>query len=165
MYNELIFRIFLTGMGATLIMDVWTLFQKHVLSLPALNYALVGRGFLWMWRGKFIHNTIAETPPVCGEKTVGWVIHYFTGIFFAFIPAGLSGANWFWQPSIMVGLLTGILSLVAPLLIMQPSFGFGIAAAKTPHPQRARFLSFLTHLVYGFGLYITVKVIVAWSSM
>ncbi len=63
-------------------------------------------------------------------------------LLFAFIPAGLSGANWFWQLSIMVGLLTGILSLVAPLLIMQPSFGFGIAAALNGKNKPIRFLNF-----------------------
>lgn len=164
MDNELIFRIIATGLGATLVMDIWTQFQKHVLSIPALDYALVGRWILWMPKGKFMHKTIITTPAIYGEKAAGWVTHYFTGVLFAFIPFGLNGASWFWQPSVMTGLLAGILSLFAPFLIMQPSFGFGIAAAKTPRPKRARILSVITHLAYGLGLYMTVWVIVTISA-
>lgn len=164
METELISRIFITGIGATLCMDIWTLFQRYVLGIPALNYGLVGRWVLGFARGKFRHFTIATTPAICGEGVIGWAMHYLTGILFAFIPLGLSGANWFWQPTVVAGLLTGLLSLLVPFLIMQPAFGFGIAAAKTPHPGRARLLSTLTHLAYGYGLYIAARTIAIFSS-
>ena len=131
-------------------MDLWTVIQKHILRLPALNYALVGRWVLWMPKGKFRHLTIASTPARRGEGVAGWGMHYLTGVVFASIPLGLSGPDWFWHPS----LLAGLLSFFAPFLIMQPAFGFGIAAADTPYPMRARLLSITTHLAYGLGLYI-----------
>jgi hypothetical protein len=37
---------------------------------------------------------------------------------------------------------------------MQPSFGLGVAASKTPNPNRARLKSLMTHTVFGVGLYI-----------
>ena len=37
---------------------------------------------------------------------------------------------------------------------MQPSFGLGIAASKTPHPNKARLKSLMTHTVFGVGLYV-----------
>lgn len=36
-------HIVLTGIGGTLVMDAWSLFQKHGLTIPPLNYGLVGR--------------------------------------------------------------------------------------------------------------------------
>jgi Protein of unknown function (DUF2938). len=45
-------QILLTGLGATLVMDLWSLFQKHILKIAPLNYALVGRWALWLSRGK-----------------------------------------------------------------------------------------------------------------
>lgn len=70
-------------------MDLWSLFQRYIISIPPLKYALVG-----------------------------------------------------------------LLTLFAPFMILQPAFGFGIAASRTPRPWLARLLSVLTHVAYGLGLYI-----------
>lgn len=68
-------QILLTGLGATLVMDLWSLFQKHILKIAPLNYALVGRWALWLSLGKVRHNTIAATPPLEGERlSAGYVI-------------------------------------------------------------------------------------------
>jgi hypothetical protein len=37
---------------------------------------------------------------------------------------------------------------------MQPSFGLGIAASRTPNPTQARLKSLVTHTVFGIGLYV-----------
>jgi hypothetical protein len=37
---------------------------------------------------------------------------------------------------------------------MQPAFGLGVAASKTPNPNKARLKSLVTHSVFGVGLYI-----------
>jgi len=37
---------------------------------------------------------------------------------------------------------------------LQPSFGLGVAASKTPHPNQARLKSLMTHTVFGLGLYL-----------
>ncbi|HAT1619885.1 TPA: DUF2938 domain-containing protein [Raoultella planticola] len=148
------FKTVITGIGATLIMDLWSLVQKYLLKVPPLNYALVGRWMLWLPRGKYWHRTIATTPRIQGEVFTGWVFHYLTGVIFAFVPLVLNATVWFSQPSLKVGLLAGLLTLFAPFLILQPALGFGIAASRTPRPWLARLLSLLTHLAYGGGLYI-----------
>ena len=56
--------------------------------------------------------------------------------------------------SLMPALLTGLISVLAPFCIMQPAFGFGFAAAKTPTPNRARRRSLLAHLTFGAGLFV-----------
>ncbi|MCW9461520.1 DUF2938 family protein [Klebsiella michiganensis] len=47
--------------------------------------------------------------------------------------------------------------------MLQPALGFGIAASQTPRPWLARLLSVLTHLAWGFGLYIAALAIRAWG--
>jgi hypothetical protein len=37
---------------------------------------------------------------------------------------------------------------------MQPAFGLGVAASKTPNPNKARLKSLMTHTVFGVGLYV-----------
>jgi hypothetical protein len=36
---------------------------------------------------------------------------------------------------------------------MQPMFGFGFAASKTPNPNQARSRSLMNHTAFGAGLY------------
>ena len=67
----------------------------------------------------------------------------------------LNATAWFSEPSLKVGLLTGLSTLFAPFIILQPALGFGFAASRTPRPWLARLLSLLTHLAYGGGLYIS----------
>ena len=153
MANALVFHIIATGIGATLLMDGWSACQKRLLHVPPLNYGLVGRWLLWLVRGKVRHNTIFSTPRVRGENVTGWAFHYLTGILFAGIPLLLQGSAWLHEPLLLTGVLTGLLTLPAPWLVMQPALGFGIAASRTPRPWRARMLSLLTHLAYGLGLY------------
>ena len=63
---------------------------------------------------------------------------------------GLLGASP-WQ----VVLITLVLSsVVAPFFILQPAFGFGIAASKTAAPYVARRRSVITHLTFGLGLFV-----------
>lgn len=142
------------GTGATLFMDVAGEVLKRVFAVPQLSYALVGRWVLLMREGRYFHNTILQTPPVAGERLVGYGAHYFIGIVFAGVMLSATGLQWMNGPTPAEPLLTGVLSLAAPFLLMQPPFGFGIAASKTPHPWTARARSLMAHLSFGLGLYV-----------
>lgn len=157
------FKTAITGIGATLVMDLWSLLQKYLLKVPPLNYALVGRWILWLPRGKYWHHTIASTPRIQGEMFTGWVFHYLIGVIFAFVPLMLSATVWLSEPSLNIGILAGLSTLFAPFMILQPAFSFGIAASRTPRPWLARLLNLLTHLAYGGGLYIAALMINAWG--
>jgi hypothetical protein len=50
-------------------------------------------------------------------------------------------------------------TVAAPFFVMQPAFGLGIAASKTPNPTQARLHNLLTHTVYGFGLYLSAWIV------
>ncbi|EOI3455775.1 DUF2938 family protein [Cronobacter turicensis] len=99
MNEDLLIKIALTGVGATLVMDSWSWIQRHALHIPTFRYPLVGRWILAMRHGTFTHRTIMTTPAARGETAVGWAAHYLTGVLFAFFLWLLAGAQWFTAPT------------------------------------------------------------------
>lgn len=142
------------GVIATIVMDIWALFLTYMFKVPSLNYGFVGRWSGHMVLGKWSHSTIAHSPAIPAETFIGWTVHYVTGILFALVLLICVGLEWLQDPNITPALLTGAITLIFPFFIMQPCFGLGIAAAKTPEPQKARFRSFMAHMSFGVGLYI-----------
>lgn len=143
----------LIGAGATLGMDAWVVLRTRWLGVPPLDYALVGRWLGHLLRGRFRHDRIGASPPVWGERVVGWVAHYLIGVLFAAVLLVLCGTGWLCRPTLAPALLVGLGSVAAPFLILQPGMGAGIAASRTPNPAAARWHSLITHAVFGFGLY------------
>ena len=141
------------GAGATVVMDGWGMVRKRVLGMPAMDYGLVGRWLAYLPRGRVRHERIAATPPVRGERLIGWVAHYLIGIAFAGVLLAFWGIDWARHPTLGPALLVGIGSVAAPFLVMQPGMGAGIAASRTPRPNAARVQSLVTHTVFGLGLY------------
>ncbi|HET9211647.1 MAG TPA: DUF2938 domain-containing protein [Thermoanaerobaculia bacterium] len=142
------------GVGATLVMDLWNLFLKRAFGIPSLNYCLLGRWLLHMPGGTFRHASIAAAPPKRFECTAGMMAHYTIGIVFALVLVVLTSGGWLARPTLLPALLYGIGTVVFPFFLMQPAFGLGIAASKTPNPTRARLKSLMTHTVFGVGLYV-----------
>jgi hypothetical protein len=143
------------GIGATAVMDLLGLVRKRLLNIAPPNYGLVGRWIAHMTHGRFRHDSIAASAPVRGEHLTGWIAHYLIGIAFAALLIGLWGLPWIQKPTIGPALLVGIGTVAAPFLLMQPGMGAGIAASRTPRPGAARMQSFITHTVFGLGLYAT----------
>ena len=143
------------GIGATLVMDIWAALLKRLFGVPSLNYALVGRWILHMKDGRFRHNSIAAASPKTGELAVGWLFHYLTGVVFAFFFLMLRGQIWLRTPDVLSALLAGLITVSAPFFIMQPAFGAGVAASKTPQPRTARLRSLMAHSAFGLGLYLS----------
>lgn len=143
------------GMGATLVMDLWNLFLKRTFSIPSLNYCLLGRWLRHMSGGTFRHASIAAALQKPFECKVGWIAHYTIGVVFALVFVVLTSGDWLGRPTLLPALLYGIGTVVFPFFIMQPSFGLGIAASRTPKPTQARLKSFMTHAVFGGGLYVS----------
>jgi hypothetical protein len=141
------------GAGATLVIDLWALGLKRLLGVPAMNWGLVGRWIGHMPAGRFVHDSIGKATRIRGENAIGWVAHYAIGVVFAGILLAICGLGWARQPTLSPALLVGWATVTAPFFLMQPGLGLGIAAAKTPKPGVARLRSFLTHTVFGLGLY------------
>jgi hypothetical protein len=143
----------LTGVGATAVTDIWAVGRKRLLGVPLPDYGLVGRWLAYVARGRFRHNPIAASPPLPGERIIGWTAHYLIGIAFAAVLLSIWGLEWARRPTLGPALIVGIGSVAAPFLLMQPGMGAGIAASRTPRPAAARLQSLLTHTIFGLGLY------------
>ncbi|MFG1593600.1 DUF2938 domain-containing protein [Halobacteriovorax sp. CON-3] len=147
-------RIIVLGILATVFMDLWAYFIKTVFRVKGLDYKFVGRWAYYLTKGVFFHDTIIQTKPAPNEKLIGWTIHYLIGIFFAYLLIFTFGKAWLASPQIMPAVLIGLLTLLAPFCIMQPAFGFGVAASLTPAPLITRAKSIMAHTSYGIGLYL-----------
>jgi hypothetical protein len=146
------------GVGGTIALDAWALFAARTLRLPATRWDMVGRWLGNMPRGKFAHAKIAEAPSVPGELAIGWLAHYAIGIGYGLALLAVSGPSWLDAPTILTPLLVAWVMLVAPFFVMMPGMGSGIAASKTANPSAARLKSFVSHSVFGLGMYAT-----AWA--
>lgn len=145
----------LIGVGATLVMDIWSIIRKALLQVEYPNYGLVGRWLIHMPSGTFYHCSIKQARPIAGEHVIGWGVHYLIGVIFAALLIAIVGSEWLFSPTLAPAIMVGLATLLAPFFLMQPGMGAGIAAAKTPRPWHARFQSLLTHLVFGCGLYLS----------
>lgn len=150
---NLALRTAAVGIIATGVMDAWGVLRAPLFGFPRANYRLIGRWFAYMPRGRFRHVSIATAPSLPGEHAIGWIAHYAIGMAFAVLLVLLGGAAWLRQPTLGLALLVGLSTLLAPLLVMQPAMGAGVAGSRTPNPRATRVQSALTHLIYGFGLY------------
>jgi hypothetical protein len=146
--------IIVTGIGATVLMDVASLARHRLFATPLPNYAMVGRWIAHMARGQFRHRAIVASAPMRGELAIGWVAHYATGISFALLLYAACGGAWFERPTFGPALVTGLVTVLAPFFVMQPAMGAGFAASRTSRPAAARLQSLLNHTTFGLGLYL-----------
>lgn len=151
-------RVALVGIGATAVMDVWSLTLKR-LGVPTLDYALVGRWAGHLHHGRFAHVSISKTAAIPGERSLGWAVHYATGIAFAALMVAVQGLAWLRDPALVPAVAMGMATVVVPLFVMQPAMGAGFAASRTPTPLRNCLRSLMTHAVFGVGLYLSAALI------
>ena len=144
----------LMGLGATLAIDLWGLALKRAFGIVSLNYCLLGRWLLHMPQGTLAHPSIAAAPPKAHECPVGWSAHYLIGVSLGQVFVLIGPAEWLERPTFLPALVFGVVTVAMPWLVMQPSFGLGIAASRAPKPGQARLKSLMTHTVFGIGLYL-----------
>jgi hypothetical protein len=149
---QIILRVVSIGVGATIVLDLWSACLKRVFQIPSTNWAMVGRWFGHL-PGRFVHSKIADALPVRGELLLGWSVHYAIGISFATILVAIWGPDWLRQPTVVPALVVGAFTVVFPFFLLQPGMGLGIAASKTPRPNVARLRSLTNHMIFGVGLY------------
>ena len=142
------------GFGATLVMDLWGIFLKHTFNIPSPNYCFVGRWLRYMPEGVSRHSSIAA-PQKPAECAVGWIAYYAIGVIFALALVLLASPQWLQEPTVLPAMILGLATVAIPFFVMQPSFGLGIAAWKTPNPTQAMLRSLMNHAVFGLGLYIS----------
>lgn len=149
---EMAFVCAVVGALATAVLDLWQLVLSRF-GVPGANFAFVGRWVGHMARGRFVHVSIARAEPVPGERALGWLVHYATGIVFAGLLVAWAGSGWLHRPTPGLALGFGLATVAAPLFLMQPAMGSGFAASRLPAPWRHRLRSVANHAVFGLGLY------------
>ena len=140
------------GIGATLAIDLWSTFLKRSFGIMPTNWAIVGRWFAGIPRGRFRLQS-GSASPVRYELQLGWIAHYAVGICYALVymtilriastPVSLSTA-----------LAFGLVTVLAPWLVLMPGLGKGWFAAATPKPTLTRLLNIVVHLIFGAALYV-----------
>ena len=151
-------RIILIGIGATAVLDAWALVLRRM-NVPTLNFAMLGRWVGHLARGRWAHEAIAKAPAVRGELALGWLAHYAIGIAFAALLAAVAGSAWLQDPSLLPALAVGITTVVAPLFVLQPAMGAGVASSRTRTPVLNSLRSVVNHTVFGTGLYLAAAAI------
>jgi hypothetical protein len=112
-----------------------------------------------MPEGVFTHLNITSAPQKSAECTIGWIAHYLIGIMFAIAFVALVGNNWLQHPTLIPAIVFGVVTVLMPFFIMQPSLGLGLAASKTSNPMQARLRSLMNHIVFGIGIYLSALLI------
>jgi len=161
--NNYVFAL-VVGTGATAVLDIWGLARKPLLGMAVPDYAPLGRWVAHMRHGRFVHASIAKAAPVQGERLIGWLAHYATGVAFAGVMVAIGGATWMQQPTPGLALAVGISTVAAPFFLMQPAMGAGFAASRTAKPAAARVQSAVTHTVFGIGLYAAALLVQLFQS-
>lgn len=151
---EFVIQAFLIGIIATIGVDIWAAVVKHGFRLPTANWGLVGRWFGHFPRGVFFHDPVASSPAIPHELAIGWVAHYCIGIVYAVAYLGVVQFVFSASPTLVSALVFGMVTLVAPWLIMQPGMGAGAFASRTPRPGLIRLVNLTMHVTYGACLYI-----------
>lgn len=151
---DLVVRGIAMGVAGSALMDLWSAVLRRRFGIPTLDYRLLGRWVGHFPKGRFVHERIAFSTPVAGERAIGWIAHYAIGVTFAFLLLAIWGSGWAHSPTILPALVVGIGTVVAPWFVMQPAMGVGVAASKSPNPAATRLRNLGTHTVYGVGLYV-----------
>ncbi len=151
---EVIGRSLAIGIGATALLDLWALFLNRAFGIPLANWAMVGRWFAYLPRGRFMHDTIADTPPAANELAIGWIMHYLIGALFAAIVIMIWGLDWARSPTLLPALIVGVVTVGCGWFILQPGMGFGLAASKRPNANQVRLIGLINHVVFGLSLWL-----------
>lgn len=155
-------RIFLIGIGATAMLDLWLQLLRR-LGVATQGLGLIGRWVGHLLRGRVAHAAIARSEPIAGELALGWLTHHAVGVAFAALLVLTNGRAWLAAPTPGPALAVGVLTVFAPLLVMQPAMGGGFFASKSASPLKSCARSLLNHTVFGLGLYLSASLITLFA--
>jgi hypothetical protein len=156
--ETIVFGIF-AGIAATVTMDLLGNACTRIGITVGAKGAWVGRWYLGIVRGQFVHSNIAVAPEQTGEKRAALVGHYVIGIALAvlyFAWAGWLGVS---PDAFLVALGYGFATSVFPWFLVFPALGFGFFGLKGPPELKLFTTSLINHLSYGFGLWWIAKVL------
>ena len=146
-------QVIFIGLVATLVIDMWAVILRKTFKFPTTNWDMVGRWCAHLPSGKFIHRPISDSKPVRYEQTIGWLFHYIIGIAYACSYLMLMAYVVKSEPSLSSAIIFGVVTLIAPWLVLQPALGLGLFARLAEKPTTIRAINLSVHLIFGAVLY------------
>ena len=129
------------GVAATVTMDVLASAFRRLGLAAGAKGQWVGRWYLGIARGKFVHSNIAVAPEQAGEIRAALVGHYVIGIVLAVFY--FAGAGWLGvSPDVFLAALGyGFATCVFPWFLVFPALGFGAFGLKYARPVTVLFVA------------------------
>ncbi len=152
-------EMILMGIFATFVMDLFAKFLvKSKIVRATIEPHIPGRWILYLFRGKFVHEDIRQTPALKNEKPAALISHYLIGIVLMGIYLLLelkipAIRHQLWMP-----LVFGFTTVLLPWLWLYPSIGIGFLASKTKKRSDLIILSSINHFNFGIGMTIWIVV-------
>jgi hypothetical protein len=147
------------GVAATVTMDVFANIGGKLGLVAGASGRWLGRWYLGIVRGRFVHSNIAVAPEQPGEKRAALVGHYLIGVVLA-VAYVLGAERIGLSPGALhVALGYGLATCVFPWFLVYPALGFGLFGRQGPPEMRPVTSSVLNHLFYGFGLWWSARLL------
>jgi hypothetical protein len=151
----IIIEMILMGFFATYFMDLLAGFLlKRRCIYSFTTPVLLGRWFIYIFRGKFIHQDIRNTPPLKYEKLGYFVSHYLIGVVLAGFYLILELKIQTIQERVWIALIYGLITVIFPWFWLLPSIGFGFMASKSPKRKLILRTNLINHANFGIGLFL-----------
>lgn len=140
-------------------MDLWAVIQNRVWNLPLPNWAMPGRWFAHLFKGKIFHEDIRQADEAPGELVLGWLFHYGVGVVYGILFLFLVGMQWLKEPDFFSAWVFAIATIAGGWFILQPGMGLGLAGNNISAPWKSRALGLIGHKAFGSGLWASGVVI------
>lgn len=145
------------GVFATLFMDLLAGFLvKRRIIYSFIDSESIGRWFLYMFRGKFIHKDIYKTPTLKNEKLWCFISHYLIGILLAGIYLFMELKIPIVREVVWSALVFGIATIIFPWFWLLPSIGLGFMASKSSKRLQIIKTNFINHTNFGLGFFLWI---------
>jgi hypothetical protein len=153
----IVVEMILMGVFATIFMDFFAGFlAKRKLIHPFISPEAIGRWFLYMFQGKFIHEDIHKTPALKNEKVWCSISHYAIGIILAGVYLILELNVPIIRNNAWIALMYGIVTVFLPWFWLLPSTGHGVIASKSSNRSLIIKTNLINHANFGLGLFIWI---------
>jgi hypothetical protein len=149
----------LAGVAGTVTMDVLAIVANKLGMAGGAKGQWVGRWYLGMARGQFVHTDITTSPARPGERGAALAGHYIIGIALAVVY--VFAAQWAGVSSMSFAAAVGfgLATCIFPWFLVFPALGLGVFGRKGPRALRVFRASALNHLGYGLGLWWSLNVL------
>lgn len=147
------------GLASTLTMDVVAGVSRRLGLANGAKGQWVGRWYLGIARGRFVHANIIDAPEQRHEGRAALIGHYVIGAVLAVFFLAWTGWVCVSPDSFLVALGYGLATSVFPWCLVFPALGFGVFGRNAPPGLKLFTTSLVNHLAYGFGLWWTAKLL------